>query len=229
MKRALIVRGGLAVHQPKETTELIIPFLEAHNFEVRVEESPAVYADAEYMATVDLIEQTLTTGVLEEGEFTGLQSAIISGAGFAGWHGGIVASFPNTAAYMQMTGGVFVSHPGKRPEECIGDQSDYFVSHTINMTDLGRSHEITQGISDFNLVNEQYWVLHDSYMDVLATTTQKARAWDPWSEEITSPAIWTRKWGQGKIFVITCGHNVEVVLEKNVRTIIERGLLWASR
>ncbi|NSL42985.1 ThuA domain-containing protein, partial [Streptomyces sp. 8P21H-1] len=67
------------------------------------------------------------------------------------------------------------------------------------------------------------------YNDVLATTTQAAREWDPWHRSVTSPAIWTRRWGAGRIFVSTPGHRVEVLEDPNVRTIIERGLLWASR
>ena len=63
----------------------------------------------------------------------------------------------------------------------------------------------------------------------LATTTQKVRAWDPWLREVTSPAIWTRQWGQGRIFVTTPGHSIDVLEHPSVRTIIERGLLWASR
>ena len=229
MKQALIVRGGWQGHWPVETTKVFIPYLEANGFIVRVEESPAIYADQAYMDTVDLNQNMITAGTLEKNEFNGLQNAIINGAGFAGWHGGMVASFPNTSDYMQMTGGAYTNHPGKHPDFCIGDETDNYVSHTINMTELGKNHEITGGIADFELVTEQYWVLHDSYNDVLATTTQKVRSWDPWNREITSPAIWTRNWGRGKIFIITCGHNLEVVSEKNVRTIIERGLLWASR
>jgi type 1 glutamine amidotransferase len=229
MKRALVVRGGWDGHQPIETTEVFIPFLKAHGYEVRVEESPAIYADEQYMQTVDLIQQTNTMNTIEREEFLGLQKAIVGGAGFGGWHGGIADSYRNSSDYLQMLGGQFANHPGKSPDECIGEQSDNYVPHTINMTELGRNHEITRGISDFELTTEQYWVLHDSYNDVLATTTQKVRPWDPWNREITSPAIWTRNWGKGKIFVITCGHNLEVVLNPNVKTIIERGLLWASR
>jgi hypothetical protein len=33
---------------------------------------------------------------------------------------------------------------------------------------------------DLDLVTEQYWVL-DNYIDVLATTTQAVREWDPWT------------------------------------------------
>ena len=229
MKNALVVRGGWDGHQPVETTNVFIPYLEANGFNVRIEESPAIYADAEYMATVDLIQQTNTMNVITREEFDGLQKAVIAGAGFAGWHGGIADSYRNNSDYLQMVGGQFASHPGKAPEERKGEQPDNYMPHTINMTELGKVHPITSGISDFDLVTEQYWVLHDDYNDVLATTTQKVRPWDPWNREITSPAIWTRNWGKGKIFVITCGHNLEIVTEKNVRTIIERGLLWASR
>ena len=47
--RALIVRGGWSGHQPVEATELFIPFLIDNGYEVRIEESPEVYADAEAM------------------------------------------------------------------------------------------------------------------------------------------------------------------------------------
>lgn len=229
MKQALVVRGGWDGHQPIETTDIFIPFLEQNGFKVRIENSPAIYADAEFMACVDLIQQTNTMNTIENEEFAGLQAAIVNGAGFGGWHGGIVDSYRNSSDYLQMLGGQFASHPGKLPEERNDGQSDNFVPFTVNMTDLGRAHPITSDLSDFDLVTEQYWILHDDYNDVLATTTQKVRSGDPWSREITSPAIWTRNWGKGKIFVTTCGHNLEVVLDKNVRTVIERGLLWASR
>ncbi len=229
MKKALVVRGGWDGHQPVETTNVFISYLKEHGYEVQIEDSPAIYADIEFMATVDLIQQTNTMNAIEKDQFLGLQEAIINGAGFAGWHGGIADSYRNSSDYLQMLGGQFASHPGKNPAECIGEQSDNYIPHTINMTELGNSHEITHGIGDFDLTTEQYWVLHDSYNDVLATTTQKVRSWDPWNREITSPAIWTRNWGKGKIFVITCGHDLEIILNTNVRTIIERGLIWASR
>jgi type 1 glutamine amidotransferase len=229
VKKALVVRGGWDGHQPIETTNVFIPYLQSHGYEVRIEESPKVYTETEYMRTVDLIQQTNTMSTIEREEFSGLQQAIINGTGYAGWHGGIADSYRNSSDYLHMMGGQFANHPGKDPSECIGEQSDNYVPYTVNMTALGENHEITKGIGDFEITSEQYWVLHDDYLDVLATTTQKVRPWDPWNREVTSPAIWTRKWGKGKIFVITCGHNLEVVLNHNVRTIIERGLLWASR
>jgi type 1 glutamine amidotransferase len=228
-RRALVVRGGWDGHQPVETTDLFIPFLEANGFEVRVEDSPKSYADADYLGTVDLIVQTNTMSTIEPDEFAGLRQAIESGTGFAGWHGGIADSYRNTVDYLQLVGGQFAAHPGKRPEERTGEQSDNYVPYTVNMLPAAAEHPITQGIGDFELVTEQYWVLHDDLNDVLATTTQAVRPWDPWHRPVTSPAIWTRQWGKGRIFVSTPGHRIEIVENPIVRTIIERGLLWAAR
>jgi type 1 glutamine amidotransferase len=228
-RKALVVRGGWDGHQPVEATELFLPFLKENGFEVRVEESTAVYADEEYLRTVDLIVQSNTMTSIEWPEFLGLRAAVESGTGLAGWHGGIADSYRNNSDYLQLIGGQFASHPGKHPDERTGEQSDNYVPHLIEMTPAAAEHPITQGISDFELVTEQYWVLHDDYNDVLATTTQAVRPWDPWNRPVTSPAIWTRRWGQGRIFVSTPGHRVEILQDTNVKTIIERGLLWAAR
>ena len=228
-KTALVVRGGWDGHRPVEATELFIPFLEGTGYDVRVEESPKIYADADFMAGVDLIMQCMTMSSIEGNEFDGLRTAVEKGTGLAGWHGGIADSYRNTSDYLHLIGGQFACHPGKHPHERIGEQSDNFVAHTVNILPAAAEHPITLGISDFDLVTEQYWVLADDYIDVLATTTQRARDGDPWHREVTSPAIWTRQWGRGRIFVATPGHSVETLEDSNVRTIIERGLLWASR
>nr|WP_174239508.1 ThuA domain-containing protein [Clavibacter michiganensis] len=214
---------------PVETTGLFIPFLEENGFEVRVEEGSAVYADADIMAATDLIVQANTMTTIEPEEMAGLYAAVVAGTGMAGWHGGIADSYRNTADYLHMIGGQFAHHAGKDPAERTGEQSDNYIPYTVEMTELGRTHEITQGIADFDLVTEQYWVLSDEYNDVLATTTQTVRPWDPWHRPVTAPAIWTRQWGEGRIFVSAPGHRIEVVEDPNVRTIIERGLLWAAR
>ncbi|RWZ51804.1 hypothetical protein ELQ90_06830 [Labedella phragmitis] len=228
-RRALVVRGGWDGHQPVEATELFIPFLIDNGFDVTIEDSPAIYADASFLATVDLIVQSNTMSTIETEEVAGLRTAVEKGTGFAGWHGGIADSYRNSSDYLQLVGGQFAAHPAKRPSERSADTADNDVRHTIRMTPAAADHPITRGIGDFELVTEQYWVLHDDYNDVLATTTQAAREGDPWTRPVTSPAIWTRRWGTGRIFVSTPGHRVEILEDARVRTIIERGLLWASR
>ncbi|TDE54699.1 hypothetical protein E1295_14345 [Nonomuraea mesophila] len=229
-RKALVVRGGWEGHAPVEATELFVPYLEKQGFEVVRAESPAPYADAAFMAGVDLIVQCYTMGTIERAELQGLEAAIRAGTGMAGWHGGIADSFRNSSDYLHLIGGQFACHPGKEPDAPdAGTQEHYFVPYTVNMAPEAAGHPITEGISDFDLLTEQYWVLTDDYIDVLATTTQRVRAWDPWHREVTSPAIWTRRWGKGRIFVATPGHSVDVLQHDSVRTVIERGMVWASR
>jgi type 1 glutamine amidotransferase len=212
-----------------ETTDLFIPFLQENGFEVRIEDSPAIYADADHMASVDLILQTVTMSTIERPAFEGLRNAVEAGTGLAGWHGGIADSYRNESDYLHLIGGQFACHPGKHPDERQGEQADNYVPYTVNMLPAAAEHPITEGIGDFELTTEQYWVLADDYNDVLATTTQAVREWDPWHRPVTSPAIWTRSWGKGRIFVSTPGHHVDVLEVPQVRTIVERGLLWAAR
>ncbi|MGO4299042.1 ThuA domain-containing protein [Leifsonia sp. RAF41] len=214
---------------PVETTDAFIPFLRENDFEVRVEDGTGVYADDAFMDTVDLVVQVNTMSSIEDAEFGGLQRAVLNGTGMAGWHGGIADSYRNNADYLHMIGGQFAHHAGKDPAERVGDQSDNYIPYTVHITEYGRTHPITTGIEDFDLVTEQYWVLSDEYNDVLATTTQSVRPWDAWNRPVTSPAIWTRQWGDGRIFVSAPGHRLEIVESQPVRTIIERGLLWAAR
>jgi type 1 glutamine amidotransferase len=228
-RKALVVRGGWEGHRPVEATDLFLPFLADNGFEVRVAGSTAPYADAPAMAEIDLIVQCVTMSAIEPAELAGLRAAVAAGTGFTGWHGGIADSFRASSDYLQLVGGQFATHPGKDPAARVGDETDNFLTHTVDITPLGREHPVTAGLGDFELTTEQYWVLHDDLIDVLATTTHPVRPWHPWHRPVTSPAIWTRQWGDGRIVVTTPGHSLDILQNHNVRTVIERGMLWASR
>lgn len=227
-RKALIVRGGWEGHRPVEATDLFVPFLRRSGFEVRVEHSNEVYADAGVMGDVQLIVQCVTMSDISREAFLGLRSAVANGTGLAGWHGGIADSYRNNSDYLQLIGGQFATHPSKHPDECCGDETDNFVTYTVEVTDLGRGHEIMAGVGDFTLATEQYWVLHDDLIDVLATTTHPVQPYHPWHRPITSPTVWTRRWGLGRVFVATPGHSLDILRDTHVRTIVERGMLWAS-
>ena len=229
MRRALVVRGGWDGHQPVAATELFLPFLREQGFEVDVHETNEVYADAEVMAATDLVVQSMTMSSIGHDEFWGLRGAVEAGTGLVGWHGGIAASYRNSSDYLQLVGGQFATHPGKEPSLRVGDETDNYLPYTVEITDLGREHPITAGLEDFALESEQYWVLHDDLIDVLATTTHPTQPYHPWHRPITSPAVWTRHWGKGRIVVATPGHTPEVLQHPSVRAIVERGMLWAAR
>jgi len=228
-KKALIVRGGWDGHRPVEATELFIPFLRDQGFDVRIEESSDIYADQTVMGETDLIVQSVTMSEISAEALKGLRRAVERGTGMAGWHGGIADSYRNSSDYLQLIGGQFATHPSQHPDACEGNETDNYLCYTVDLTDAGREHEIMNGLEDFTLRTEQYWVLTDDLNDVLATTTHPVQPYHPWHRPIVSPAVWTRQWGQGRIFVATPGHSLVVLRDANVRTIIERGMLWASR
>lgn len=98
-------------------------------------------------------------------------------------------------------------------------------------------HPVVRGIGRVRLHTEKYWVLTDPLNDVLATVTFEPEpeqggsdpAATPWHRPVTMPAVWTRRWGAGRVFVSTVGHKLDDLTLPPIRTITERGLLWAAR
>lgn len=216
-RRALVVRGGWEGHDPFGATELFVPSLKDNGFDVTFSDTLDIYCDEATMRGTDLVVQCWTMGQASKQQIEGLERSVRAGTGLAGWHGGIVDSFRDSAGYLQLTGGQFVAHPGN------------FVDYEIEVVPETSTHEIVSGLSRFRLHTEQYWVLTDPLNDVLATTRFEADGAAPWGRAFTVPAVWTRSWGEGKVFVCTVGHNVADLKVPQVSTIIERGLLWASR
>lgn len=210
MRKALVVRGGAEFHQPVEATDSFLPFLAGEGFDVRIEDSLEIYDD---LPDVDLIIQCWTRGEITPTQRENLDRAVRGGTGFAGWHGGIVAAFADRD-YQWMTGGWFVCHP------------DNFVPHELTVI---KDHPITAGVSKVELNTERYWVLTDPLNDVLATITFPVQEGTPWAEPVTHPAVWTRRWGNGRVFVSTVGHHLPDLDIPEIRTITQRGLLWAAR
>ena len=210
-RRALVVRGGWEGHLPVEATELFIPFLRENDFEVVVSDTTESYLDLD---GTDLVLQCVTMSEIPGEHLKGLEAAIRKGTGLAGWHGGIVDSFRNSADYSFITGGQFISHPH--------GYIDYRV-------DIVADHPIVEGMTHFDVHTEQYYVHADPTNNVLATTTFRSHPDYPWIEGATMPAVWTRTWGAGRVFVCTVGHKLVDLDVPEVRTIIERGLLWASK
>ncbi|MGI8699665.1 MAG: ThuA domain-containing protein [Nocardioidaceae bacterium] len=216
-RRALVVRGGWEGHRPVEATERFIPFLTDHGFTVDVHESPEVYADGGAMADLDLVVQCFTQGVATDEQVNGLSAAVLAGTGLAGWHGGIVDSFRASPDYLHMTGGQWAAHPGG------------FVDYEVSVVPDRADHPIVEGLTHWAHHTEQYWCLTDDLNDVLATSRFQTGPDTPWQEEIVVPAVWTRQWGAGRVFVTTIGHHPEDLDVPEARTLTERGLLWASR
>jgi type 1 glutamine amidotransferase len=216
-RRALVVRGGWEGHSPVEATERFLPFLEEHGFQVDVHDGPHAYDDTALLAATDLVLQCYTQGEASDRQVTNLADAVRGGTGLAGWHGGIVDSYRASPDYLHLTGGQWAAHPGD------------FVDYEVEVVAERSDHPVVTGLDRWKHHTEQYWCLTDDLNDVLATSRFEATPDTPWQEDLVVPAVWTRRWGAGRVFVSTIGHKLEDLDVPEVRTLTERGLLWAAR
>ncbi len=214
MKRALIVWGGWQGHEPKECVDIFEPFLQNQGYVVRVENSLDVYADMEYMQSLDLIVPVWTMGEIEREQEQGLLAAVRSGVGIAGWHGGMGDSFRQNTEYQFMVGGQWVAHPGG------------IVDYMVNISKP--EDPIVAGLSDFGMHSEQYYMHVDPSNEVLATTTFTGEH-VPWIEGCVMPVVWKRRYGEGRVFYCSLGHVAADFQVEEACTIVQRGMLWASR
>ncbi len=214
MRRALMVWGGWEGHTPKQAVERFVPFLQKNGFEVLVRDTLDAYLDKELLASLSLIVPCWTCGTLSGDQWKGLNEAVQSGVGLAGWHGGMCDAFRGNIDYQWMTGGQFLAHPG--------NIKDYVV-HIENWDD-----PVTHGISDFTLKSEQYYMLVDPSNLVLATTTFDG-VHDPLRKGVVMPYIWKRRWGKAKVFYSAIGHVAGDFDVVEARTLQERGMLWAAK
>ena len=214
MKRALMVWGGWEGHEPKQCVDIFAPFLDEQGFEVRIENTLDVYTERDYMQSLDLIVQVWTMGEISPEQADGLLSAVRSGVGIAGWHGGLGDSFRNHTEYQFMVGGQWVAHPGG------------IVDYTVNITKP--DDPIVAGLDDFKMHSEQYYMHVDPSNEVLATTTFSGEHC-PWIEGVVMPVVWKRRYGEGRVFYCSLGHVAADFEVEEARTIVQRGMLWAAR
>src|SRR6185437_1729116 len=155
--KALIVWGGWDGHQPKEVAEVFRRALLADGFSVEVSDSLDSFRDARKLIGLDLIVPVWTMGKITPEQLDPVCAAVQSGVGLAGCHGGMCDSFRDATEWQFMTGGQWVAHPGNDT-----------VRYNIHITD--KSHPITEGIGDFEVRSEQYYMHIDPANKVLATT-----------------------------------------------------------
>jgi type 1 glutamine amidotransferase len=84
------------------------------------------------------------------------------------------------------------------------------------------------GIGDFDYHSEQYYLHFDPSIEVLASTTFSGEH-DPVTQGVKMPVVFKRRFGQGRVFYTALGHVVAEFENRQMRTILRRGLNWAAR
>ena len=213
MKKALMVWGGWAGHEPKTCVEIFAPLLEAAGMEVEIWDTLDVYLDKEKMRSLDLIVPLWTMGTITKEQEAGLLAVIKSGVNVGGWHGGMADAFRNNVDYQWMVGGQWVAHPGG------------IIDYRVNV--INYDDPITRDIPDFDMYSEQYYMHVDPSNEVLATTTFSGE-YAPWVAGTVMPVVWKRMFGSGRVFYSSLGHVAADFDVPEAKEIQRRGLLWAA-
>ncbi len=213
MKKALIVWGGWQGHEPEKCAHIVRDMLGVNGFEVRIETQTAAFADPA-LSQLDLIVPIYTMSKIEKEECANLTAAVRSGVGLAGFHGGMCDAFRDSVDYQFMTGGQWVAHPGG------------IIDFRVNISKP--QDPIVAGLRDFNYHSEQYYMHVDPVNEVLATTTFSGEHAD-WVKGVVMPVVWKRRHGLGRVFYSALGHVSAEFQQPEMKTIFERGLLWAAR
>lgn len=215
-RKALIVWGGWLGHEPEQVAHIFKKTLEECNFEVEVSDTLDSFLDVEKLKSLHLIIPEWTMGKITREQVTSVMEAVASGVGLAGCHGGMCDSFRESVEWQFMTGGQWVSHPG-------GDGVEY----TVNIKK--GSSPIVEGIDDFTVKSEQYYVHIDPAIEVLATTRFPVVNWFHSSNgQVDVPVVWTKRWGHGRVFYCSLGHHADIFEIKPALEIMRRGFLWAA-
>lgn len=216
-KKAMIFQGGWDGHEPELVAKRFKKLLEKHNYQCVIYDNQEILADQEYLMGLDLIVPCWTMGEIKPEYRENISKAVAAGTGLAGCHGGMCDSFRNDVEWQFMTGGQWVSHPG-------GDG----IAYTVNISK--GSSPIVAGLEDFPVCSEQYYLHVDPAVEVLATTRFPIVNYYHSSNKVVDmPVVWTKSWGNGRVFYNSLGHHDDVFEKSpNAEILMERGLLWAA-
>jgi len=173
------------------------------DFDVTRVEDDLKILESRDLDSFDLIVLYWTRGVLTDGQKNGLLNWISGGKGFAGIHSA-AASFRECPEFRCMLGGFFVTHPKPR-------------RYQVSVVDP--EHPITRDMLEFFVTDEMYITDYDPRVSVLASSLWKG-------EKV--PVVWTKSWGDGRVYYLALGHDVEACRDENFETLLVCGSLWAA-
>ncbi|GMK38638.1 hypothetical protein PCCS19_16920 [Paenibacillus sp. CCS19] len=214
-KRALIVEGGYEGHKPREIALIVAHMLSQQHFEVEIYNTLAIFSHRDKLAEADLIIPLWTMGELTPEQTLNLTETIAAGTGLAGLHA-TADAFRSVIEYQAMIGGQFLAHPGGQN-----------VTYRVHLPHP--NHPLVAGIGDFVVTTEQYYMMVDPSIAVLAhscfTVPAPPLVWRP----VIMPTAWNKQYGKGRIYYNSLGHSPDIVLMPQVSEMLRRGLVWASR
>ncbi len=245
-KKAFIFYGGWDGHEPEKVSARFKKMLENENFDVVREDTLDRLEDAEFLKSMDLIVPCWTQGDLDDRKCFPVTEAVMTGTGIAGCHGGMCDSFRWSVEWQFMTGSQWVSHPGepwlhhcsklteqnldylnKNYPETSADGA-FWTEYEVNFKRQSSS-PLVEGLEDFRVYTEQYYLHVDPCIDVLATTPVRTSGPHRPNGVVEMPVVYTKLWGEGRVFYNALGHHDDIFDIPQVAEVQRRGFLWAAR
>lgn len=198
----VMVMGGHTekFHQFEIMAPIYEKFLTEAGFEVKISEDRNDF-QKEVIEPYNVIIDYTTGGDLTQEQTQGLLGGIKSGKGFIGVHCA-ADSFKKTPGYINMVGGMFLTHPRPQP-------------FTFNVKNP--DHPVMDGISDFEMEEELYLMETNGHFDLLMTTQYK---------DFERPITWVKPYGHGRILFTALGHGKEQHENPNFQRLIINGVNW---
>lgn len=206
MTRALIVFGGWEKHDPEGISQLLEKQLTSNGVDVTLSNTFESFKELD-LSRFDVILPVWTLDTIDPNYIEPLMEAVRNGVGLAGNHG-IIDSFRHEAEFHLMLGGQWVTH-----------FEFTITTHEIYID--GAPSPITEGLSNYTVTTEQYYVLVDPANTTLATMRVPG--------DVTMPVAWTKHYGKGRVFYCSLGHSVDILAQPETLTMVTRGTLWAAR
>lgn len=217
-RKALLVQGGWIGHEPVDVAGVFNRILVEEDFETEVSDTLDSFSDPEKLKQLHLIVPIWTMGEISEEYAVNVANAVEEGVGIAGCHGGMCDAFRNNTTWQFLTGSQWVAHPGNDG-----------VEYTVNIK-KNSSSPIIEGIEDFAVKSEQYYIHIDPCVNVLATTRFPTVDGPHAANGIVDvPVVYTKLWGRGRVFYNSLGHNASVFDIPEARKLMRNGFLWAAK
>lgn len=198
----LLLTGG-EIHDHKGCGDEIQKHLESGGFAVeRVHDDLNAFSDGR-LEQSRLLVFYYTIGSITDEQYTGLSRFLRNGSGMVGIHSA-ADSFQKSDDYRALLGGYFYNHPPYR-------------SYQVSVLDA--EHEIMEGLTEFNVTDEQYITSYDPRVNVLANALYQGKPY---------PVAWTKNWGQGRVFYLALGHDPQACSADIFGTLLCRGGRWAA-
>lgn len=91
-------------------------------------------------------------------------------------------------------------------------------------------HRGIEGISDFTVRSEQYYLHIDPAVNVLATTRfPLVDGPHAANGAVDMPVVYTKLWGRGRFFYSSLGHVANVFDVPEAKQLMRNGFLWAAK